>query len=173
MTVTIPPDLTDHFPDALTVAPDGAWEITVPAAKAREALEYLGRDRRPPFDYFIDLFGVDYGEEFEVVYHLSRVLTGELVRVRLRLPRRGPTVKTVSDIWAGASWPERELMEMFGIAVEGHPDPRHLLLPEDWKGYPLRKDYQYPADHPWLSRDPMREDPGKYLAEHPVEEAPR
>ena len=61
-------------------------------------------------------------------------------------------------------------MEMYGVTVEGHPDPRNLLLPEGWEGYPLRKDYEYPSDHPYLSRDPMREDPGKYLDEHPIED---
>lgn len=55
------------------------------------------------------------------------------------------------------------MLEMYGIGVEGHPDPRHLLLPEGWKGFPLRKDYEYPQDHPWLRRDPLREEPAAIL----------
>ena len=52
---------------------------------------------------------------------------------------------------------------MFGIAIEGHPDPRKLLLPEDWEGYPLRKDYEYPLEHPYLRPDPLHEDPAAVL----------
>lgn len=156
----IPADLTSRFGDTLALAADGAWEIVAAdAVAAREALVFLGRECQPPFDYFIDLLGVDAGDHIEVITQLSRVMTGELVRVKVRVARRGGAVSTVSDIWPGASWPERELMEMFGVNVEGHPDPRHLLLPEDWKGFPLRKDYVYPAEHPWLSRDPLHEGP--------------
>ena len=158
---SIPADLTERFGDALSVAPDGAWEIALPPGELRAALEWLGREREPAFDHLIDLFGVDYGEEFEVIYHISRALAAELVRVRTRVPRQGGSVPTVTDIWAGASWPERELMEMYGVTVEGHPDPRNLLLPEGWKGYPLRKDYEYPEYHPYLARDPLHEEPGK------------
>lgn len=163
-----PDDLTQRF-EGVSVANDGAWELSVPADEAHAALAYLGREREPAFALFIDLFGIDYGDEFEVVYQASRPLTAEVVRVHVRVPRRGGSVQSVTDIWAGAGWPERELMEMYGVAVEGHPDPRHLLLPDDWKGFPLRKDYEYPLDHPYLAPDPMREDPGKYLSEHPSE----
>ncbi len=166
----IPTDLAERFGDAISVAADGAWELTLGPDALRDALVYLGQEREPAFDYLIDLFGVDYGEELEVVYQVASAMGPEVVRVRARLPRRGPSVHTVTDIWAGASWAEREMMEMYGIAVEDLADTRHLLLPDDWKGFPLRKDYKYPDDHPWLSRDPLHEDPAKYIAEHPVEE---
>lgn len=161
----IPTDLADRFGDAITVAPDGAWELVVSPEDLFAALEYLGRDREQPFELLIDLFAVDYTEAFEVVYQIARAESAELVRVRARLPRAsGVSVHTVTGIWAGASWPEREMMEMYGIGVEGHPDPRNLLLPEGWKGYPLRKDYEYP-EHPWLARDPLHEDPAEALSE--------
>jgi len=166
----IPTDLAERFADGITTAADGAWEIAVSAEQLRETLAFLGADRQPAFDYLVDIFAVDYGEQFEVVYHLSRPRTHEMVRVCSRLSRQKPSVQTVTDIWAGASWPEREMMEMYGVAVEGHPDPRNLLLPEGWKGYPLRKDYEYPDDHPWLSRDELHDKPGEYLKQHPVEE---
>ena len=166
-----PADLVERFGEALTTASDGAWELQVPSEAVHQALAYLGAERVPPFDLFVDMFGVDYGDEFEVVYHLSRVMTPELVRIRTRVPRRGGKVTTATDIWAGASWPERELIEMYGVMVEGHPDPRNLLLPTGWKGFPLRKDYEYPQDHPYLARDPLHEDPAAYLGDSPQGEA--
>ena len=157
----LPADLVEAFGDKLAVAPDGAWEITVRADFLRATLELLGRDRKPAYDYLIDLFAVDYGEELEVIYHLSRVQAPEIVRVKTRVPRRGPVVPTVTDLWLGASWPEREMQEMYGITVEGLPDPRHLLLPEGWKGFPLRKDYEYPTDDPYTTPDPLHEGGGE------------
>jgi NADH-quinone oxidoreductase subunit C len=170
MPLPIPEDLQDRFRDAICIARDGAWELTLPPEALREALAFLGLERTPPFALFLDLFGVDtLGDadsagHIEVIYQLSRPCTAELMRVKTRVSRRGGAVATVTDVWPGASWPERELMEMFGVGVEGQPDPRHLLLPEGWKGFPLRKDYQYPTDHPYLSRDPLHEDPARALA---------
>ncbi len=158
-----PADLAARFGEALTTARDGAWELVVAAGDVHAALAYLGAERVEPFDYFIDLFATDWGEEFEVAYLLSRPLSAQLVRVKTRVPRRGGAVPTATDIWPGASWAERELMEMYGVVVDGHPDPRHLLLPEGWKGYPLRKDYVAPADHPYLTRDPLHENPDAHM----------
>jgi NADH-quinone oxidoreductase subunit C len=181
MPLLIPDDLQARFNDALSVASDGAWELTVPPESLHEALAFLGLDRTPPFALFLDLFGVDTlgapdapasGGDIEVIYQLSRPCTAELIRVKTRVSRRGGSVPTVTDIWPGAGWPERELMEMFGVGIEGQPDPRHLLLPEGWKGFPLRKDYQYPTDHPYLSRDPLHEDPARALGPSPAAAAP-
>ena len=82
-----------------------------------------------------------------------------LERATANAVRRAIDDLAEADLYAGAAWPEREIMEMFGIQVTGHPDPRKLLLPQDWEGYPLRKDYRYPSEHPYLSPDPLREDP--------------
>jgi NADH:ubiquinone oxidoreductase subunit C len=167
----LPDDLQQHFGDALGVAADGCWELTLEPEAAREALQFLGCRREPPFSYFIALCGADTGDGFEAVYLISRVCTGEVLRVRVILPRRGPKLPSVADIWPGATWPEREIMEMYGIAVEEQPDVRHLLLPEGWKGFPLRKDYVYPVDHPYLRRDPLREDPDAVLGTHATPES--
>jgi NADH-quinone oxidoreductase subunit C len=78
---------------------------------------------------------------FEVVYILVSIVNRLRLRVKVRLPGTDPHVATVSDVWPAANWLEREVWDLFGIAFDGHPDPRRLLMPEDWDGFPLRKDY--------------------------------
>jgi NADH-quinone oxidoreductase subunit C len=78
---------------------------------------------------------------FELIYILVSVEHRLRVRVKARLPAEDPHVETASGLWPAANWLEREVWDLFGIAFDGHPDPRRLLMPEDWEGYPLRKDY--------------------------------
>ena len=78
---------------------------------------------------------------FELVYILVSLEHRRRLRVKVRLPGDDPHVATVSDVWPAANWLEREVWDLFGIAFDGHPDPRRLLMPEDWEGFPLRKDY--------------------------------
>jgi NADH-quinone oxidoreductase subunit C len=96
------------------------------------------------FDFLAELTAVDYWPKeprFEVVYMLVSI-TNRL-RLRLKVPLSGddPHVATVSGIWPAANWLEREVWDLFGVAFDGHPDPRRLLMPEDWQGFPLRKDH--------------------------------
>jgi NADH-quinone oxidoreductase subunit C len=78
---------------------------------------------------------------FEVVYLLISLEHRTRWRLKVRLHGGDAHLATVSDIWPGANWFEREVWDLFGIVFDGHPDPRRLLMPEDWEGYPLRKDY--------------------------------
>jgi NADH-quinone oxidoreductase subunit C len=78
---------------------------------------------------------------FEVVYIFISIEHRTRIRVKVRLHGADAHVATLSDIWPSANWLEREVWDMFGIVFDGHPDPRRLLMPEDWEGYPLRKDY--------------------------------
>lgn len=112
---------------------------------------------------FCDACGIERADSLEAVYRFSLLSAPVRLTVRVQVPRSRPVVPTLSGLYKGALWPEREFAEMFGIQVEGHPDLRHLLLPEGWQGYPLRKDYEYPLDHPWLAPDPLRDDPGAVL----------
>ncbi|HEY9642890.1 MAG TPA: NAD(P)H-quinone oxidoreductase subunit J [Coleofasciculaceae cyanobacterium] len=88
------------------------------------------------------------GGDLVSTYHLIKVSDDadrpEEVRVKVFLPRENPTVPSVYWIWKGADWQERESYDMFGIIYEGHPNLKRLLMPEDWKGWPLRKDYISP-----------------------------
>jgi len=119
---------------------------------------------------FVDACGVEREVFLEVVYRFSLVGRSEIVTVRAQTPKENPVVASLSGLYPGALWPEREYAEMYGITVTGHPDLRHLLLPEGWAGFPLRKDYRYPLEHPYLAPDPLREDPIQALGHRPEAE---
>lgn len=102
------------------------------------------------FNYLQCQCGIDLGpgEQLVSMYHLSKVSDNadrpEEVRVKVFLPRENPTVPSVYWIWKTADWQERESYDMYGINYEGHPNLKRILMPEDWVGYPLRKDYISP-----------------------------
>jgi NADH-quinone oxidoreductase subunit C len=78
---------------------------------------------------------------FEVVYHLHSVERNERVRLKCRISGESPTIETVTGVWRGANWYEREVFDLFGIHFVNHPNLTRILMPEDWEGHPLRKDY--------------------------------
>jgi NADH-quinone oxidoreductase subunit C len=96
------------------------------------------------FDLVIDVLGVDMyrpGERFEVLYNVYSLAHRRYLRLKVRLPEENPTVQTVTGVWPGANWHEREAWDMFGIKFAGHPDLRRLYLPEEFEHHPLRKDF--------------------------------
>ena len=108
--------------------------------------KFLREDPDLCFDYLSQITGVDYLEQdreprFEVVYELHSMDHNHTIRIRVGLPEDGPSVPTVSDIWKGALFPEMELFDMFGFDIPGHPNLKRLIMPDDWEGHPLRKDY--------------------------------
>jgi len=78
---------------------------------------------------------------FEVVYHLHSIEHNSRVRLKCRVRGEDPVIDSVTGVWRGADWYEREVFDLFGIRFLGHPDLRRILMPDDWEGYPLRKDY--------------------------------
>jgi NADH-quinone oxidoreductase subunit C len=78
---------------------------------------------------------------FEVVYHLHSVERNRRLRLKCRLPGADPIIESVTSVWRGANWYERETFDLFGITFINHPDLRRIMMPDDWEGYPLRKDY--------------------------------
>jgi NADH-quinone oxidoreductase subunit C len=158
--------LRAQFPDALLDMTVSATEMDFTVAPdALDAFVQALRDTvLPPRHLFVDLCGVEREDSIEAVYRLALVTEPVRVVIRARAPKSKPALPTLSHLYQGALWPERELAEMFGVTFVGHPDPRHLLLPEDWKGYPLRKDYEYPLDHPYLAPEPLRDNPLALLA---------
>jgi NADH-quinone oxidoreductase subunit C len=83
---------------------------------------------------------------FEVVYHLHSLERNERLRVKCRLPGNAPSIETVTSVWRSANWYERETFDLFGIEFRNHPDLRRIMLPDDWEGHPLRKDYKVTGD---------------------------
>ena len=105
------------------------------------------------FEMLMDLTAVDYlGEElrFEVVYHLKSLSKNYRLRIKARVPEDDPTLASLTPLWKGANWFERECHEFYGIRFQGHPDLRPLLLYPEFKGYPLRKDYPLDGRQPRL-----------------------
>jgi NADH-quinone oxidoreductase subunit C len=104
------------------------------------------------FEMLSALSAVDYWPEqkprFHIIYEFSSVSMNLHLEVRVPVPGINPTVPTVSHIYRNANWRERELWDMFGIKAQGHPDLRRILMPADWEGHPLRKDYPLGYEEP-------------------------
>jgi NADH-quinone oxidoreductase subunit C len=117
--------------------------VRMPSEAVSHAMPVLHGHHALRFSLLADLIGVDFWPKqprFEVVYTLVSIELRHRLRVRVQLPPDDPHVATVTGVWPGANWLEREVWDLFGIAFDGHPDPRRLLMPEDWEGHPLRKD---------------------------------
>jgi NADH/F420H2 dehydrogenase subunit C len=93
------------------------------------------------FEYLNCLSGADWTTHLEVVYDLSSLVHPTKMHLRVKVAREQPVLRSVTDLWRAADWHERECYDLFGVRFDGHPDHRRILLPEDWVGYPLRKDY--------------------------------
>jgi len=118
--------------------------IVVDRSAIREACALLREDPACPFNFLSDITCVDWypaEPRFEVVYHLLSIPKKERVRLKVRLNTSSPTVDSLTSIWPGANYFEREVFDLFGVRFAGHPYLRRIMMPEDWEGHPLRKDY--------------------------------
>jgi|MudIll2142460700_1097286.scaffolds.fasta_scaffold38002_3 NADH-quinone oxidoreductase subunit C len=118
-------------------------------------LKFLHDDPLLSLNHLQDLTAVDYSKKkeirFEVVYNLYSIRHRHKIRIRAQVPENDTKIDSVVPIWSGANWHERECYDMFGITFTGHPDLRRILMPEDWEGFPLRKDY--PLKGPEFDKD--------------------
>ncbi len=121
----------------------GQLSIRIERSRIVEVCDALKRDEEVPFNYLSDLTCVHYPDHreapFEVVYNLYSIPKNE--RVRLKVAVNGEGVESVTSVWPSADWLEREVYDLFGVVFRNHPDLRRILLPPDWEGHPLRKDY--------------------------------
>jgi NADH-quinone oxidoreductase subunit C len=141
--------LKERFGEALLeVKVEGLMPFAVvDSSKIVEVCEFLRDDDDLKFDFLSCLGGRDLGEQFEVFYMLYSYNRRHSFTLKTRTPRESPHVPSVARVWRAAEWHEREAFDMFGIVFDGHPDLRRILLPPDWEGYPLRKDYVYPESY--------------------------
>ena len=113
-----------------------------------EVAAFCKADPALALDNLMCLSGVDYPKEtpprMEVVYHLFSYRQLHTFALKVQVPRENPAVPTVEGVWGVANWHEREAWDLFGIVFTGHSDMRRILLPDDWEGHPLRKDWQDP-----------------------------
>jgi NADH-quinone oxidoreductase subunit C len=108
---------------------------------------FLRDDASTRFDQLMCLSGVDYKENLAVAYHLYSMTLRHKIGVKALLPKEDPRLDSVDSVWPAANFMEREAYDMFGIVFVGSIDLRRILLPEDWPGHPLRKDYVYPESY--------------------------
>ncbi len=131
----------------------GEVRLYLPADKIVDTLLFL-RDEHE-FSLLSVLTAIDYWPQdrprFHVVYVLTSLTQNLVLQVRVPLDAAAPKVPTVIGVFATANWRERELYDMFGIEVEGHPDMRRILMPDDWDGHPLRRDYPLGYEEPQFS----------------------
>ncbi|HWB86835.1 MAG TPA: NADH-quinone oxidoreductase subunit C [Bryobacteraceae bacterium] len=120
----------------------GEWTLEIAPAKIVSVTGFLKYDQK--FIRLSSVTAVDhYPSEprFEVVYHLHSIERNERVRLKCRLPGEDPVIESVTSVWRSANWYEREVFDLFGIRFLNHPDLRRIMMPDDWEGHPLRKDY--------------------------------
>jgi NADH-quinone oxidoreductase subunit C len=122
----------------------GEITVVVPREHLKRIAEYLATEPSLRFSFLSDITPVDrfpIEPRFEVNYHLVSIDRRDRLRLKVKLAGNDPVIPSVTGVWPTANWHERESYDLFGIRFQGHPDLRRILMPDDWEGYPLRKDY--------------------------------
>ena len=104
--------------------------------------QFLKFNEQLSFDYVSELHGSDFETHMEIYVHLFSFKNRQSVALKVKIDRDQPVIESLQPLWEGANWPEREAFDLLGIKFTGHPDLTRIMLPEDWVGYPLRKDYE-------------------------------
>ncbi|UVI29943.1 NADH-quinone oxidoreductase subunit C [Paenibacillus spongiae] len=124
-------EINDHMP-VIVVSRDH-WQAAADLLRTHAGQQY---------SYLRNVSGVDYETHMEVVYHLVSLETRRELAVKLRTDREAPSIPSATPIWATANWNEREIYDLLGVDFTGHPDMRRIMMPDEWVGHPLRKDYE-------------------------------
>ena len=152
-TTAIHAKLLDHFGDEVIVGLTEAEEmlrdpfITVAGARIDKVCLYCRVEPKLAFDFCQSITGLDTGETLTCVYHLYSYGNRHTLVLKTDTPRAEPRLPSSVHVWPAADWYEREVYDLYGIEFTGHPDLRRLLLPEDWEGHPMRKDWVEPATY--------------------------
>lgn len=153
---------------------DGMPTVYVPREQLVETMRALRDTPELRYAFLADIVAVDYHPReprYEVVYLLASLGSGgafgdaaKRLRVKVRVPGVDPSVPTLIEVWLAANWAERELWDMFGIRVDGHPDLRRILMPEDWDGHPQRRDYPVQIKEPVKVYAPLQVSEEEFVA---------
>ncbi len=146
--------LKERLPgDVLEVAHyAGEVTVVVPRQRILEVVKLLREDERTAFDLLADLTAADWPDRekrFDVIYHLYSIPKNHRLRLKVRVSAEEP-VSSITPVYNAAEWHEREVFDLFGVTFENHPDLRRILLPDEWMGHPLRKEYPlegFPEQH--------------------------
>ncbi len=143
-------ELQQRLPELLqniTFVDGGEWlNIEIGASDWKKFAAALKNTASFEFDYLFCLTCVDWKTHLTMVYHLTSTRHRHTIVVKIKLDRTKPEVETVCDLWRTAEFHEREVFELFGVNFLNHPDLRNLILPDEWEGFPLRKDYEDPVN---------------------------
>ncbi len=148
-------ELQQTHPHWITEIIEAYGEVTaiVPRTHLVEVCSYLKTSSEYEFNFLSDICGADRGVEeeprFEVNYHLFSISKHHRVRLKVLLNEEDAHVPTVTGVWRTANWHERETFDLFGVIFDGHPDLRRILLPDDWQGHALRKDFPLRGYEPY------------------------
>lgn len=169
-----------HFPGEVvgSVEHHGQLGLCLRPGKIVPILRWLRDTAGLHMDHLRALCGVDnsrretaFPERFEVVYQLYSTTERHGIRLRVLVPEEDARVESVVSLWPGANWLEREVFDMFGIRFDGHPNLSRVLLPEDWQGHPLRKEYPLKGGEEWQGMLALRERV-RHLERHGFHAAP-
>lgn len=146
--------VTQKFSDVSEIPPkekfvrDPEPQLMVPAEKIQAVCAYLKEDPDMAFDLPIQMTAVDYIEEnqFEMVYYVYSVRHKHAIVLKSRISRENASIDSITNVWAGMDWQEREVFDLFGINFNHHPDLRRIMMWDGFPGYPLRKDYVHVTD---------------------------
>jgi NADH-quinone oxidoreductase subunit C len=122
----------------------GELTLLIPREHLVRIAEFVRSDAELRFNFLSDITAVDrfpIEPRFELNYHLLSIERRERLRLKIRVQGKDPVVASVTSVWPTANWHEREAFDLFGVRFEGHPDLQRIFMPDDWEGYPLRKDY--------------------------------
>ncbi|EKE02325.1 MAG: NADH dehydrogenase (ubiquinone) [uncultured bacterium] len=121
---------------------DNTEIVQIEAEKLLEIATLLKMHKEAQFTLLYSVTGVDHPDRFELVYHLQSVKLNKQVILKTSIVKNNPEIESLASVFATANWHERETYDLLGIKFNNHPDLRRILLPNDWKGHPLRKDYK-------------------------------
>lgn len=155
--VQVADKIKEKFPNSVLSTSEyrGQASVVLNRESILDVCHWLHDDPEMRMDLLKDITGIDWlgkkDTRFEVIYHLYSLEHKHTIRLKAPVPEADPSILSVTPVWKGAEWHERECFDMFGIQFEGNPDLRRVLMPEDWEGHPLRKDY--PLEGPSREND--------------------